>query len=176
MCNTYAETINSTLTMESVWEAYGNAPIRKHVVSCPFHQDDTPSMRLYEHSWFCFGCPQGGDIIKFVQLYFNIDFRAALMRLDYDFHLGLNLGEKLNARQRTKMRLEAQERKERQRIQQEEKEAAERLYWALWDEWRRLDKNQMQYAPTSPDDPLHPLYVESLHKKPYQEYLIDCLL
>lgn len=176
MDNSYATIINTTLTMESVWRAYGNTPIKKHVVLCPFHAEDTPSMRLYEHSWFCFGCNQGGDIVKFVQLYFKLDFRAALMRLDYNFNLGLNLGQKLTSRQRHEMRLQADERKRQAQAQKEQEEAAERQYWTLWDEWIRLDKNQMKYAPTSPDESLHPLFVESLHKKPYQEYLIDCLL
>lgn len=170
------EAINGMLEMIQVWEQYIGEPIKKHKVQCPFHSEKTPSMHLYEHSFHCFGCGTSGDIIKFVQLYFNVDFRAALMRLDYDFHLGLNLGQQLTSRERRKMHLESQERQERKRTQRESREAAERLYWALWDEWIRLDKNQVKYTPNNQDEELHPLFVEALHKKPYQEYLIDSLL
>lgn len=38
---------------------------RDHKVRCPFHEDRTPSLHVYEGShrgWFCFGCRRGGSI------------------------------------------------------------------------------------------------------------------
>lgn len=53
---------------------------------CPFHKEKTESLRVYpeghkgddgtpqDHtSWYCFGCKRGGDIIKFEELYYDLD-------------------------------------------------------------------------------------------------------
>lgn len=39
-------------------------------IVCPFHEDVNPSMivNLEDGSWYCFGCGQAGDAIKFVRL------------------------------------------------------------------------------------------------------------
>ncbi|MGI8412374.1 MAG: CHC2 zinc finger domain-containing protein [Solirubrobacteraceae bacterium] len=35
-------------------------------VACPFHEDATPSLQLYEDgSWYCYGCAVGGSIYDF---------------------------------------------------------------------------------------------------------------
>jgi hypothetical protein len=49
----------ATLTGREI--TYGN-------VQCPFHgdgQERNPSMRLYDTTWFCFGCGEGGSVIQF---------------------------------------------------------------------------------------------------------------
>jgi hypothetical protein len=43
----------------------GQAVGRDGKVSCPFHEDRTPSLHLYERpdqGWYCFGCGRGGSI------------------------------------------------------------------------------------------------------------------
>lgn len=40
-------------------------------VRCPFHEDHTPSLHVYEdpqRGWFCFGCGRGGSIYDFAAL------------------------------------------------------------------------------------------------------------
>lgn len=39
-------------------------------IVCPFHEDVNPSMvvNLNEGKWFCFGCQESGDAVKFVRL------------------------------------------------------------------------------------------------------------
>lgn len=50
------------------------------LVSCPFHQEKTPSCALYEdtNSYYCFSCQASGDHISFVQKTQGVGFKEAL--------------------------------------------------------------------------------------------------
>lgn len=54
---------------------------------CPFHREKTPSFVVYEGSqhYKCFGCNEGGDVINFVQKYYNLDFRESCEKLAEDY-------------------------------------------------------------------------------------------
>lgn len=50
---------------------------------CPFHNEKTPSFVVSETKqiFTCFGCGETGDVIKFVEKYYNLTFPEALERL-----------------------------------------------------------------------------------------------
>ena len=48
---------------------------------CPFHNEKTPSMRIYDKDFHCFGCQEHGDIVSFVQKLFNLSFPETLRRI-----------------------------------------------------------------------------------------------
>lgn len=56
---------------------------REYLGLCPFHAEKTPSFSLNadKQLWHCYGCDAGGDLIKFVQRYENVDFQTALRML-----------------------------------------------------------------------------------------------
>ena len=44
----------------------GQAVGRSRKISCPFHEDRTPSFHAYEHAddgWYCFGCRRHGQTV-----------------------------------------------------------------------------------------------------------------
>jgi len=50
---------------------------------CPFHDDTNPSLSINPSTnlWQCFGCGTGGDVIRFVELFDQVDFKEAVKRL-----------------------------------------------------------------------------------------------
>lgn len=81
--------VKSRLDMRSVAVEYGFTPNRSDYIHCPFHSEKTPSMRLYEQSFYCFGCGIGGDVIKFVMKLFELSAIDAVKKLNSDFTLNL---------------------------------------------------------------------------------------
>lgn len=74
--------IKARYTMRDVLAQYGLTPNRAGFISCPFHNGDhTASMKIYEHSFSCFGCHRGGDVIRFVELMEHCDFKTAFFQL-----------------------------------------------------------------------------------------------
>ena len=62
--------IKSRLTIHSVLNHYNLEPDRNNMLKCPFHKEDTASMRIYPdtNSFHCFGCGKNGDAIEFCSL------------------------------------------------------------------------------------------------------------
>lgn len=48
---------------------------------CPFHKEKTPSFRIDDQRFYCFGCGEHGDVISFVQKIENFSFREAIKYL-----------------------------------------------------------------------------------------------
>ncbi len=45
---------------------YGLEPNPAGMVRCPFHDDRTPSLKLYPDHYYCFGCHAHGDVVDLV--------------------------------------------------------------------------------------------------------------
>ncbi len=50
---------------------------------CPFHADKNPSLSVNpaKNLWQCFGCGAAGDVIRFVEMFDQVDFKEAVARL-----------------------------------------------------------------------------------------------
>ena len=140
---------------------------------CPFHNEKTPSMKIYEKDYHCFGCGEHGDVITFVQKLFNLSFQEALKKIDIDFGLNLYGDKTFEELRKSHYQLkQLQAKREREKAEREQSNVE---YWAAFDECKRLEDNRQKFAPKTPDEELHPLFVEALQKLSYQTYLLDCL-
>jgi DNA primase len=56
------------------------AGVNRYEGLCPFHDERTPSFGIdpAQKLFYCFGCGEGGDAFKFVQLTEGLDFKGAL--------------------------------------------------------------------------------------------------
>ena len=61
------------MTIQNIIDRYGYKP-KKGFISCPFHNEKTPSLRIYTdtNTFYCFGCGMGGDVISFVAHLFKM--------------------------------------------------------------------------------------------------------
>lgn len=62
---------------------------KNHIVSCPFHDEKTPSCMIdnNKNTFHCFGCNESGDIITFIEKYYNLSFMDAVKWLVREFNL-----------------------------------------------------------------------------------------
>src|SRR5919106_1471450 len=62
---------------------------------CPFHDERTPSFGINpaEKLFYCFGCGEGGDAFKFVQLTEGVDFKGSLEYLADRYGIELEMVE-----------------------------------------------------------------------------------
>jgi hypothetical protein len=72
----------------------GRQPNRAGKIHCPFHEDHTPSLQLYQHDWYCYGaCRAGGSIYDFASLLYGLrprgrEFIELRQRLADELHVG----------------------------------------------------------------------------------------
>ena len=174
MTMNYANEIKQRLTMPQILEYYGFTINRAKRIPCPMHNGTDENCGVKEHYIHCFVCGESADAIKFVQVYFGLDFQSAISKLNDDFCLGLPIGQRIDRRKQIEMGRIAFERKRKAEQHQKELQQIEDDYWAAFEEWKRLDDNRRKYAPKSPTEPLHPLFVEALKNIAGAEYNLSC--
>ncbi|MDD6191032.1 MAG: DNA primase [Firmicutes bacterium] len=65
---------------------------------CPFHNEKTPSFVVSETKqiFTCFGCGATGDVIGFVEKYYNVDFKGAVEMLAREY--GIDISQSFGSR------------------------------------------------------------------------------
>jgi hypothetical protein len=99
--------VKELLDIKYVLDVYGVPTDAKGAALCPFHREKTKSFKLYENSFYCFGCGTGGTVIDFVMKTFGLTELEAAQKLDTDF--GLNLADKNPKRVSQKLIAKAKE-------------------------------------------------------------------
>ena len=172
----FADEIKQRVSMIEMLQHYGIETNRSNFCRCPFHQEKSASFKAYPGSrgFYCYGCHESGSVIDFIMKFFGLSFGDAIKKINEDFSIGLPIGEKLDSRKQLEMNRQAFIRKREMNAKKAEQEGLENAYWAAFDEWKRLDDNRRNYAPKSPTEPLHPLFVEALKNIDGAEYNLSC--
>lgn len=155
------EAVKAAVPMRAAAERFGLEVNYAGMVRCPFHEDHTPSMKLYDDHFYCFGCGRHGDVVDLTAELFCIPPYDAACKLADDFGMDASAAVvRQPAREELKIFREDQLRC--QRVLSE--------YLRLltgWKEW---------YEPTDPDAEPDDRYVEACQMIETIDYLTDLLI
>lgn len=157
------EQIKTHITPKHVTERYGPPIHRGNMICCPFHDDRTPSMKLYDDHFYCFGCQKSGDVI---------DLAAQLLRLtNYEVAKLLSADFGITDEVPTQPVRTTPYEHSRQ-FHEDEQEC----YRALLDYFKLLKLWEQKYSPTSQIATPDPRFIEACQMKSYVEYLCDIFI
>lgn len=87
--------VKERISMMEIATGYGLNVNRSGFCNCPFHNEKTPSMKIYENGYKCFGCGEGGDMFTFVQNFFHLSsIYEAAKKINQDFDLNIPIETK----------------------------------------------------------------------------------
>lgn len=158
------ESVKAAVTVRQAAEHYGLKVGHGNMACCPFHNDHTPSMKLNEDYFYCFGCGATGDVIDFVARLFNLSNYGAAQKLAYDFGIDPDKPPAAAALRKPKY-------PQAKAFQKEELHCRRVLcdYLHLLENWK------VQYAPKTPEDTMDDRFVEACQMLDYIEYMADIL-
>ena len=133
--------IKMAVSVKEAAEYYGLEVNRGNMVCCPFHNDRTPSMKLNEDYFYCFGCGATGDVIDLVAKLFNLSSYDAAKKLAYDFEIDPDKPPAAAALRKPKYPLAKAFQREELHCQR-----------VLCDYLHLLENWKVQYAPETPDN------------------------
>ena len=158
------EAVKGAVTTREAAEMYGIEVKRNGMAICPFHDDHNPSMKI-DKRFHCFGCGEDGDAIDFTAKLYNLSPKESAEKLVQDFGLAYDSHaptKKHYIRQKTDAQIF--------------KEKEQHCFLLLVDYFHQLKKWKTEYAPATPDEAWHDLFVEAVRKTDYVEYLLDVLI
>ena len=141
------DTVKAAVTPRMAAERYGLPIQQGSMTRCPFHADRTPSMKLNEVYFYCFGCGASGDVIDLAAKLFGLSGYEAAKKLAADFGIAEQKPSILARLQRGKTQAETE--RESFRVLQD--------YLRILQDWKE------NCAPQSPVDAIDPRYAEACH-------------
>lgn len=156
--------IKDIVSMNAVAEHYGYEINRQGFIKCPFHNENTASCKLYESSFYCFGCGAGGDVITFVAKLYRIKNSQAALRINADFNLCLSDRKPSSAERSTILKKQAEE-KAKQEAEKRELERYREEYIHKCEEAELI--RSLPYPQTEEEGGI---YAQHLARLAYLEY------
>ena len=139
--------VKMAVSVKEAAEYYGLEVKRGSMVCCLFHADRTPSMKLNEDYFYCFGCGTSGDVIDLAARLFGLSGYDAAKKLAADFGITGQKPSILAKLQRGASQAEAER----------------RCFRVLGDYLQILRDWKTHCAPQSPEDAIDPRYAEACH-------------
>lgn len=153
------EAVKAAVTPRMAAERYGLPIQQGSMVCCPFHADRTPSMKLNEDYFYCFGCGASGDVIDLAARLFSLSGYDAAKKLATDFGMTEQKPSVLTKLKRSKSQAELES----------------RSFRVLGDYLQILQDWKAHCAPQSPEDSIDPRYAEACHMLERIENMLDIL-
>lgn len=153
------DTVKAAVTPRMAAERYGLPIQQGSMVCCPFHADRTPSMKLNEDYFYCFGCGASGDVIDLAARLFGLSSYDAAKKLAADFGMTEQKPSVLTKLKRSKSQAELES----------------RSFRVLGDYLQILQDWKAHCAPQSPEDAIDPRYAEACHMLERIENMLDIL-
>ena len=153
------EAVKTAVTPRMAAERYGLPVKQGNMICCPFHNDRTPSMKLNEDYFYCFGCGAHGDVVALTTQLFDLPPAEAAKKLAGDFGITEQKPSVLAKPKRSKSQAELES----------------RSFRALGDYLQILQDWKAHCAPQSPEDDIDPRYAEACHMLERIENMLDIL-
>ena len=153
------EAVRAQVPVRAAAERYGLEVNHADMARCPFHNDRTPSLKLYADHFYCFGCGKHGDVVDLVSELLCIPPYDAACALAEQFGVDRDTGYTASRPALSFFRGESL-----------------RCQRVLLDYLRLLRHWRVRYAPTDPDAPIDDRYAEACRMIDTVDYLTDVLI
>lgn len=160
------EEVKAAVDINTATEYYG-LNVRKDTALCPFHNEKTGSLKLYHDHFYCFGCGEHGDVIKLTGKLLGLSPIDSARRLATDFNVLINYDLKLKEQDHYNP-------PPQRAVTYKEQE--NRAYELLDNYCKYLEACRIRYAPHSPEEHLHPLFVTALCELEIFRYYRDLFI
>ena len=148
------QSVKAAVPLRAAAERYGLRTNWSGMARCLFHEDHSPSMKLNETYFYCFGCGTHGDVIDLTAAIFQIPAFDAALKLARDFHVRVD----------RELPPGKEESPPLPKGLMADREKREQLWTALrvLCEYQRLLRcRKEQYAPKTPEEPPDDRFVEA---------------
>ena len=83
------DSATAAVPVKAAAERYGLYPNHAGMARCPFHDDHTPSLKLNDRYYYCFGCGAAGDVVDLIAKLFGLQPYEAACKLAKDFDVNI---------------------------------------------------------------------------------------
>lgn len=167
--------IRERVDIKSIAEMYGLEIKHNGMCCCPFHDEKTPSMKLYErdNKYYCFGCGKSGDGIDLCAGLTGLSPKDAAKEIDKAFGLGLYNDSKQISK--AAFSSEMVTRQNEKAAKAAEEEWLRSAYIVVSEYYKVLNKWESTHRPKAPDEPPDTYFTEALIQKSKTEMILDDL-
>ena len=176
----YAEYIKANVSITDAVARYWEEPNYQHRVRCFFHNGKDKNMSVNEKDGYvhCFVCGESADVIKMIQVLFNLNFIDACKKLDDDYQLGLGIGEPLTEEEKKAFQQANEIRQNEKRMRQKRIINEHKAFRNVAAKYHKALKWMNTIKPTkkSDIDEQYYLYFEALKEVNRLEWMMDKLI
>ena len=173
------ETVKTAISVGQAAKRYGLTVGKNGMCCCPFHADKTPSMKLNEAYYYCFGCKAHGDVIALTAQLLHLPPGSAAAELAQAFHVDISACQgRGKERRRQHYQPDTVALAHQLAAIREKDTDRERDVWlkhaqkVLTTYLRLLRTWKERYAPRPGEDVWHPLFQEACQREAWVEGLL----